>query len=125
MANTITHDHIESSIAPQSRTWAVAAHLSSYVVFLGIPLPVIGPLVVWLLKRDQDAYAAWHAREALNFNISIMLYTFTAAVLVLALVGVVLVPAVLIAWFVLTIVGGVRAANDEYYRYPMTIRFVQ
>lgn len=120
-----TTDRIDSSIAAHSRNWAMAGHLSSYVVFLGIPIPVIGPLIVWLLKRDDDAYVEDHAREALNFNISIMLYTFVSAVLVLAVVGIVLVPVVLIAWFVLTIVAGVKAAGGEIYRYPLTIRFVQ
>ncbi len=108
----------------ESRNWAMAGHLSSFVVFLGVPIPVLGPLVVWLLKRDDDAYAAFHAREALNFNLSVMLYGFVSAVLILALVGIALVPIVLVTWFILTIVAAVKAANGERYRYPMTIRFV-
>jgi uncharacterized Tic20 family protein len=107
-----------------SKNWAMAGHLSAFVVFVGIPFPALGPLVVWLLKRGEDPYAEWHAKEALNFNISIMLYTIASAVLILALVGIILLPVVIISWFVLAIVGGVRASNGEYYRYPMTIRFV-
>jgi uncharacterized Tic20 family protein len=107
-----------------SRNWAVAGHLSAFTVFLGVPIPALGPLVVWLVKRGEDPYAEWHAREALNFNLSVMLYTIASAVLILALVGIILLPAVLISWFVLVIVGAVKASNTEYYRYPMTIRFV-
>ena len=108
-----------------SKNWAMASHLSSFVVFLGVPLPVLGPFVMWLIKRDDgDEYAAWHAREALNFNISVTLYTVAAAILIIALVGVVLLPAVLISWFVLTIVAAIKATNGERYRYPMTLRLV-
>ena len=91
-----------------SKNWAMAGHLSAFVVFVGIPFPALGPLVVWLLKRGEDPYAEWHAKEALNFNISIMLYTIASAVLILALVGIILLPVVIISWFVLAIVGGVR-----------------
>ena len=102
----------------------MAGHLSAFTVFLGIPIPVLGPLVVWLIKRGEDDYAEWHAREALNFNLSIMLYTVTSAILILLLVGILLLPVVLISWFVLVIVGAVKASGGEYYRYPFTLRFV-
>jgi uncharacterized Tic20 family protein len=102
----------------------MAGHLSAFTVFLGVPFPVLGPLVVWLVKRGEDPYAEWHAREALNFNLSVMLYTIASAILILALVGIILLPVVLVSWFVLVIVGAVKASNSEYYRYPMTIRFV-
>jgi len=107
-----------------SRNWAMAGHLSAFVVFVGIPIPVLGPLVVWLLKRDDDAYAEWHAREALNFNLSIMIYTIMSAILIIALVGLILLPVVLMSWFVLVILGSVKASSGGYFRYPMTIRFV-
>jgi len=122
--------HAETAASPpdtlrnDSKNWATASHLSAFVVFVGVPVPVLGPLFIWLFKRDEDPYAEWHAREALNFNLSIMLYTVISAVLIIALVGLVLLPAVLISWFVLTIVAAVRASNGEYYRYPMTLRFI-
>jgi uncharacterized Tic20 family protein len=107
-----------------SRNWGMAGHLSAFTVFLGVPFPFLGPLVVWLIKRDEDAYAEWHAREALNFNLSIMLYTFISAVLILLLVGLILLPVLFVSWFVLVIVGSVKASGGEYYRYPFTLRFV-
>ena len=109
-------------VTVDSRNWATLSHLSAFVTFLGIPA-LIGPLVMWLLRRD-DPYAEFHAKEALNFNISFMIYGFVAAVLILALVGLVLLPAVLITWFVLVIRAAVRTAAGEYYRYPMTMRLV-
>lgn len=102
----------------------MGAHLSAFVVLLGLPLPFLGPLVVWLLRRDTDAYAGAHAKEALNFNLTAMIAFVVAGATVLLLVGFLLLPAVGIAWFVLVIIGGVKASNGEFYRYPLTIRFV-
>ncbi len=123
-----TNDSAATQAAPalrsDSKNWAMAGHLSAFTVFLGLPVPVLGPLIVWLMKRGDDDYAEWHAREALNFNISIMIYTIVSAVLILLLVGILLLPVVLLSWFILVIVGAVKASSGEYYRYPMTLRFI-
>jgi uncharacterized Tic20 family protein len=121
---TAPHAPAVPQLRSDSKNWAMAGHLSAFTVFLGLPVPVLGPLIVWLMKRGDDDYAEWHAREALNFNISIMIYTIVSAVLILLLIGVLLLPAVLISWFILVIVGAVKASNGEYYRYPMTLRFI-
>ncbi len=78
---------------------------------------------MWLLRRD-DPYAEFHAKEALNFNISFMIYGAIAAISIIVLVGLVALPIVLVTWFVLVIKGAMRASAGEYYRYPMTMRFV-
>ncbi len=116
---TTETNHVVTS---EVRNWATLSHLSGFVVFLGIP-PVLGPLAMWLLRRDIP-YAEHHAKEALNFNISWMIWAAIAAVSILALVGLLLLPAVLISWFVLTIRGALKASAGQYYRYPMTLRFV-
>ncbi len=109
-------------VSQDSRNLATVSHLSGFAVFLGVP-PVIGPLLVWLLKKD-DPWVEYHAKEALNFNISFMIYGLVAALAILLLVGLLLLPAVVIGWFILTIKAAVRTSNGEYYRYPMTMRFV-
>ncbi len=109
-------------VTSDTRNWATLSHLSAFVTFAGIP-SVVGPLVMWLLRRD-DPYAEFHAKEALNFNISFMIYGALAALSIIVLVGLILLPAVLITWFVLVIRGALRASSGEYYRYPMTMRFV-
>lgn len=119
-------EHVPVPVAgpsADSRNRAVFAHLSAFVTLVGVPSP-LGPLVAWLVWKDQDAFAADQAKEALNFNLSILLYGLVAAVSLIVLVGFVLLPAVLIAWFVLTIAASVAASRGETYRYPMTIRFV-
>lgn len=109
-------------VPADARTRAMLAHLSAFVAFFGIP-SLVGPLVFWLVWRD-DPYVSDQAKEALNFNISFLIYAVASIVLVVVLVGLLLVPLVLIAWFVLVIVAATRASDGEAYRYPMTIRFV-
>jgi uncharacterized Tic20 family protein len=109
-------------ISSDSRNLALLSHLSAFITFVGIP-SVVGPLVMWLLNRD-DPYVEAQAKEALNFNISFTLYGIAAAISIILLVGLLALPAVLVTWFVLVIVASVKAANGESYRYPLTIRFV-
>jgi len=123
MEITATTERVEPMIDSDSRGWATASHLSAFVQFAGVPA-LFGPLVIWLMKRD-DPYVESQAKEALNFNISYMLYGLVAAVSIILLVGLVLLPIVLVMWFVLVIVATVKVAAGETYRYPMTIRFIQ
>jgi len=104
------------------RNWAAIGHLSAFVQFLGIP-SFVGPLVVWLMKKDEP-FASDQAKEALNFNISMAIYFVVSLVAIILLVGLVLVPVVAISWFILVIVATLKASNGEAYRYPMTLRFV-
>jgi uncharacterized Tic20 family protein len=115
------------------KNWAMAAHLSALVGFVGIP-SLVGPLVVWLAKKDNDAYVAAHSLHALNFNISVLIYTIVGSMalglfgLITLGIGLLLaIPVVIIAfvvWVVLVIQGGLAASRGEQFRYPMTIDFV-
>jgi uncharacterized Tic20 family protein len=114
----------------QSRQWATFAHLSAFAALV-IGLPFVGPLVIYLVKKDDDPFVADQAREALNFNLSVFIYfvaTFILMfVLILVIIGILLFPvlfAIGVAWIVLVIVAAVRASKGEAYRYPLTIRMV-
>jgi len=102
------------------------AHLSALAGLLVGGLIFLGPLIVYLVKKDEHPFIADQSREALNFNISVTIYLLASAILILLVVGILLLPAVAIAWLVLTIIAAVRANNGEAYRYPsfMTIRLV-
>ena len=108
------------------RTWAMIAHLSAFATFV---LPsfgqIVGPLVVWLVKRDGSAFVADQAKEALNFQITATLAFVVAGVLVFLLVGIPLLIVLGLGWLVLTVVAGVRANEGVRYRYPFTVRFVK
>jgi uncharacterized Tic20 family protein len=86
---------------------------------------ILGPLVVWLIKRHDSPYIDYHGKEALNFQISLTLYLIASAVLIIVLVGILLIIVVGVAGIVLTIIAAVRASEGEEYRYPMTIRLVK
>lgn len=118
-----------SPAAADSRNLGVIAHLSAFAALAGVP-SFIGPLVVWLLHRDRDAFVADHAREALNFNLSLLLYAGAAVALSIVTIGLgllVVIPTAIVAavaWLVLTVLAAVRAADGDTYRYPLTLRLV-
>jgi uncharacterized protein len=121
--------------APQTstRSWEVLCHLSSLVGLLGVPFGnIIGPLVVWLLKRDASPGVDAHGKESLNFHISWTIYGLVlaaiAAILMFVIIGFFLWPVLILGWLamlILVIIGSVKAGNGELYRYPLTIRFLQ
>ena len=116
----MTNDYpaVPDPVPSDSRGWAAAAHLGTFVVGF------IAPLVIWLIKRDEDAFVEYHAREALNFQLSLMIYMLVSFLAVLILIGIVMIAVVGIFAFVVIIIAGVKAAGGEFYRYPLSIRFI-
>ena len=113
------------AVDQQVRSTAVAAHLST---FAGLVVPfgsVIGPLAVWLTRRDRDPFIDQVGREALNFGISIAIYGLVALVAALMLVGIPLLIAGVIAWVVLASLAAAKASQGQPYRYPLTMRLVR
>jgi len=108
----------------KDKTWIVLCHLSALASFF---LPycgsVIGPLIVWLVKRGEDPEVNAHGKEALNFNISFLIWSLVSWALVFVLIGIVLVPVVLLTWLILVAMGAYRASEGQLYKYPLTIRF--
>jgi len=108
------------------RMWGMLCHLSTFAYFILPPIGgILGPLLVWLLKKDEYAFVDDQGKEALNFQISIMIYSVVSGILVLAIVGIPLLIAVFIFDIVMTVIAAIKANGGEYYRYPLTIRFVK
>jgi uncharacterized Tic20 family protein len=108
-----------------TKMWAMFTHLSALSGLLGIPFGhIVGPLIIWLIKRDNNPVLDAHGKEALNFQISWMIYAIVSGILILVLIGIVLLPVVLLINLILTIVGAVKASKGELYHYPLTIRFI-
>lgn len=107
-------------------------HLSALTgLFTGGVGNVVGPLIVWQIKKDTMPFAAAEAKEALNFNISWLLWMIllgvTTVILTMVFIGILLVPVLIlqaVVWVVLSIVGGVKANGGQPYRYPLTLRLV-
>jgi uncharacterized protein len=87
-----------------------------------VGLAIVGPLVIWLMKKDQSAFLDAQGRELLNFQVSYLIYWFVAFLLCFVLVGFLLVFVLAIASIVLTIIGIVKSADGVIYRFPLTIR---
>jgi uncharacterized Tic20 family protein len=135
------NENVTSSVPPpppattpsvaDEHTWAMLGHLSAFSAFITGLGCVIGPLIVWLVKRDTMPFAGEQAKEALNFNITAIIAAFALGAFTLitlgigALLTVPLALALFLGWFVLTIVAAVKANNGEHYRYPFTIRLVK
>lgn len=110
------------SLAPATqdeKTLAIVMH-----IFGLIGLALIGPLIIWLMKKDQSPYLDAQGRELLNFQISFLIYGIVSFILVFLLVGVVLLPVVGIAGLVLTIMGIVRSTEGKIYRFPFIFRLL-
>ena len=105
--------------ADEERLWAVAAHLGPLLVGF------IAPLVVWLVFKDRSGFLDRHGKEALNMQISYLVYFLVSGISLIVLIGFLLLPVVGIAWLVLMILATIRAANLEDYRYPWIFRFIR
>ena len=112
-------------LTSDEKNMGMLAHL---LVFSGYIVPfgnIIGPLVIFLTKKDESSYIRHHALEALNFQISMMIYFIVSAILCIVLIGLPLLIAALIIDLVCTIIAAVKASSGELYSYPMCIRFVK
>ncbi|MBT2338099.1 MULTISPECIES: DUF4870 domain-containing protein [Pseudomonas] len=109
----------------EARQWAMFCHLSA---LLGIWIPfgtLIGPLVLWQLKRDSDPFVDAQGKEALNFQITVAIASAISLLLMVVVIGFFLFGLVAIGALVLTIIGGVKANEGQPYRYPFTWRLVK
>jgi uncharacterized Tic20 family protein len=85
---------------------------------------IVGPLAIWLVKREESEFVATHARESLNFQISIFIYSVVAAFSILFLIGILLLPAIILFEVIVVVMAAIAANKGEPYRYPLCIRFV-
>lgn len=99
------------------RTWAMLCHLAG-LGNLVLPLigNIIGPLVVWLIKKDQDPLIDREGKKALNFQITMA---------IVQLIGFCLLPAIMVVQLIFTIIAAVKTSNGEDYKYPFSITFIK
>jgi len=104
--------------ADEEKTWGILAHAGGFI------LGFISPLVVWLLFKDRSAWVDRTAKEALNFQISYAIYLFASGLSMILLVGFILFPVVIVMYYVFMIIGIVKAAGMQDYRFPLILRLV-
>jgi hypothetical protein len=124
----------QQTVSSDQQMWRILAHASAFIQVIGIP-SLVGPLVVWLIKRDDPAIEP-HARAALNFQLSLLIYFFAGIVLAvlaaITIVGLVLTAlivfflvALLILELVFALMASIAASKGELYAYPMSLNLIK
>jgi hypothetical protein len=117
-----------------ARTWGAICHLAAMVVLLCIPFGnVLGPLVVWLMKRNDHPFIDQQGKSALNFQISVAIYSVGVFILLLPLIifvvgifiAVPLLLAIVVVDLILVILAAVKAHDGQTFKYPLTIKFIK
>lgn len=131
MTETSNAPEPETPVADESggltqddRTWGMVAHLSALAGFL-IPFgSVLGPLIVWLMKKDESDFVADQGKEALNFQITVALAGIVCLMLMFVIIGIFLLPALVIAAAIFSIIAAIEANKGNLYRYPFALRLI-
>lgn len=110
----------------EEQNWAMFCHLAALSGFI-IPLGnILGPLILWLIKKDTMPLVDQHGKEALNFQITVLFAFIISAVLTVVLIGFLLMFVVGIGALVLTIMAAVKVSNGQLdYRYPFAVRLIK
>src|SRR3954467_9801606 len=119
MANdSYLQGEVPSGYVPTSdeKTLALLAHVLTFIA------PILAPLIIYLVKKDESRYVAYHAKESLNFQITLMIVVLG---LLFTIIGILFIWVVGIAAFVLVIVATIRASEGVLYKYPFTLRLVK
>ncbi len=112
--------------AGDENTWAAVVHLASFAAYV---LPflggILGPLVVWIIKKEESSFVDEHGKACLNFQISLFIYYIVAAILMFVVIGVFIAIGLWLFSIVMTIIAALKASEGEHFEYPITIRFIK
>lgn len=115
-------------LAPQDqRTMGMLCHLLALCALVGVPLGnLLGPLIIWLVKKDTMPFVDDQGKESLNFQISVAIISILLSPLIcLAGIGLLLIIPLVIASLVFSVIGAIKANQGIYYRYPFAIRLIK
>src|SRR3954447_19473624 len=108
------------------RTWTILAHAIALIGFF-VPIAghIVGPLVIWLAKRDESPEIDLHVKESVNFQISMLIYNVIAGLLCFVLIGI---PILIILHFlniVFVVIAAIQASDGKLFRYPLSLRLIK
>jgi uncharacterized protein len=112
------NDPVVQTPSKDDQNLAMLSHL------LGIVSGFLGALIIWLIKKDQSAFIDEQAKEALNFQITIMIGYVVAYILTVILIGVLLIPVLVVVNLVFCILAAVAVSRGEHYKYPFALRLL-
>jgi len=116
---------INTEISVEERNWAMACHLSAMLICFFPYANIVAVFILWSMKRDTSAFVDDQGKEALNYNISIMIYITIAIIFSCFYVGIPILIGLVLFDFFIMITAGVNASNGKRYRYPITFRFIK
>ncbi len=109
----------------EESNWGMFAHLSALLTLI-IPFGnVLGPLIIWLTKGKESPYVAIQAREALNFQLTMVIVAVVCFILSWILIGFLLLAIAIVVDLVFVIIAAIAASNGVIYRYPYTLRLIK
>ena len=103
-------------LSDEDKLWAMLAHLSGL-----IGLSFFGPLIIWIVKKDSSEFVENQAKEALNFQLSMLVSSLVVSA---TCVGLVVLPVIIIGGIIYAVIGGMAANRGEVYQYPYTFRMI-
>lgn len=98
---------------------ALLAHL------LGLLTGFLGPLILWLVKKDEDPFIKEHSRMALNWQISYIIYVFISSLLCMIFIGFLILPVFVVLNIVFTISGMIAASKGKDYKYKFSFNLIK
>lgn len=110
---------------PQTTPTKDECNLAMLAHLLGIFTGFIGSLIIWLIKKDESAFVADQAKEALNFQITIAIAMFASWILAFILIGIFAIPMLIVVNFIFSILGAISASRCQAYRYPFALHLVK
>src|SRR5258707_264333 len=114
-----------TSTSTNVRTWCMLAHATALVGFL-VPVAghIVGPLIVWLAKRQDSPEIDAHGKESLNFQISMLIWYCVAGILCFVLIGIPILILLHLLNIIFVIIASIQASEGKLYRYPLSIRLI-
>ena len=103
------------------RTMGILSHILAIVPGIGI----LGPLLIWLVKKDESQFVEANAKESLNFQLTVVIAGLISGILVVVVIGLLLLCVVGVLDVVLVIVATVKASENKIYRYPVNLRLIK
>jgi uncharacterized protein len=110
----------------QARIWGMLCHLTALFGMIGIPFGnIFGPLIIWLVKKNQYPYVNEQGKESLNFQLSMTIYAIAAALLIFIKIGMTLLLILAGINFILVILASIKTFQGETYIYPFKMQFIK
>ena len=119
-------DPTETQLTQDDRTMGMLCHLASFAGYV-IPFfgSIIGPIVIWQMKKDQSEFIDYHGKESLNFQITMAIAYFVSFILVFVIIGFFLLFGLAIFNLVIVIIAAIKANEGVRYQYPFNFRFIK